>query len=533
MQRDRTAGGVSRRQVLRAAAAASVAPAIWSYAGAARAAAGHTRKNLESAEGARDLASYKLAISRMLALPPEDPHNWYRNAMVHFLDCPHMNWWFFPWHRGYLGWLEQTLRRYSDDPAFALPYWDWTATPRVPDAMFDGVLTPTDPAYLADFDAFDARFRPTMEGFWNAMTAAQREQQDRRGYATFDDFWTGANGIQPIFPARGDARALTRAKPDLDETTAANVSLATLRSSLSPVRLVSTATAPGFDSGVQANHHMVGGSVVSGMLEHLPHNSVHNDIGGVTINGFMANNMSPVDPVFFMHHGNIDRIWTLWNRKQEALGLSIEPEPADRAAFAAEQFLFFVDAKGNPVSETASGDYFAIGAFDYDYTDGSGAGFIPQLVAAAGAPTEAPPLTILDETFAVGDAALARSGAPQAAATPEPEFAQITIRPPAGHDNQHLLVFVGPAGQPVDTEVGAPGFVASIESFGAMGAMGHHDAMTFTVGLTDALARLRAAGMAVDAGLHVAVVAVENGRGAPVMEGSDEGLVTAVRLGAF
>ena len=34
-------------------------------------------------------------------------------------------------------------RQLSGDPEFALPYWDWTSAPRVPDVLFDDVLTPT------------------------------------------------------------------------------------------------------------------------------------------------------------------------------------------------------------------------------------------------------------------------------------------------------------------------------------------------------------------------------------------------------
>src|SRR5688500_756388 len=53
------------------------------------------------------IPSYKKAVSAMLALEPTDARNWYRQAMVHLLDCPHGNWWFLPWHRAYLGWFEQ------------------------------------------------------------------------------------------------------------------------------------------------------------------------------------------------------------------------------------------------------------------------------------------------------------------------------------------------------------------------------------------------------------------------------------------
>ncbi|MGC2222539.1 MAG: tyrosinase family protein [Methylocella sp.] len=45
-----------------------------------------------------------------------------------------------------------------------------------------------------------------------------------------------------------------------------------------------------------------------GTLERTPHNLVHNNIGG-----WMPSALSPRDPIFFMHHCNIDRIWAVWN----------------------------------------------------------------------------------------------------------------------------------------------------------------------------------------------------------------------------
>ncbi|MBK4734962.1 tyrosinase family protein [Noviherbaspirillum pedocola] len=43
-------------------------------------------------------------------------------------------------------------------------------------------------------------------------------------------------------------------------------------------------------------------------LESAPHNPVHNLIGG-----YMANiNTSPMDPIFYLHHCNIDRLWHAW-----------------------------------------------------------------------------------------------------------------------------------------------------------------------------------------------------------------------------
>ena len=85
--------------------------------------------------------------------------------MVHVLDCPHGNWWFLPWHRAYLGWFERICRELSGNQDFVLPYWDWTATPRVPAVMFEDVLdpnfvapTPTE-GYIGTLDAFKGALR--------------------------------------------------------------------------------------------------------------------------------------------------------------------------------------------------------------------------------------------------------------------------------------------------------------------------------------------------------------------------------------
>ena len=42
-------------------------------------------------------------------------------------------------------------------------------------------------------------------------------------------------------------------------------------------------------------------------LEYAPHNMLHNLIGGE-----MANMTSPRDPIFYLHHANIDRLWHAW-----------------------------------------------------------------------------------------------------------------------------------------------------------------------------------------------------------------------------
>jgi tyrosinase len=42
-------------------------------------------------------------------------------------------------------------------------------------------------------------------------------------------------------------------------------------------------------------------------FENAPHNTLHNLIGGV-----MPTMQSPIDPIFWLHHANVDRLWAAW-----------------------------------------------------------------------------------------------------------------------------------------------------------------------------------------------------------------------------
>src|SRR5947208_3096206 len=171
---------VTRRRFLLSTAAAAGAASVASLPLDAVAAtlaptpaappAKYTRYNAMSPGGQKALASYAIAIDKMLKLPPTDPHNWFRNAFVHMMDCPHGNWWFYVWHRGYLGYFEQTIRTLSGDSAFAMPYWDWTTLPQIPDSMFAGLLTPRDMAfepYTGNLSVFTSLVKPALTSYWN------------------------------------------------------------------------------------------------------------------------------------------------------------------------------------------------------------------------------------------------------------------------------------------------------------------------------------------------------------------------------
>jgi Common central domain of tyrosinase len=50
------------------------------------------------------------------------------SALVPPPPCPHNDITFLPWHRAYILKLERKLQIITGDPSFALPYWDWTTT---------------------------------------------------------------------------------------------------------------------------------------------------------------------------------------------------------------------------------------------------------------------------------------------------------------------------------------------------------------------------------------------------------------------
>jgi len=345
--------------------------------------------------GARMLASYARAVRAMLALPPEDPRNWYRHAMIHALDCPHGNWWLLPWHRGYLGWFEQICRELSGDPQFALPYWDWTADPQVPAGLFDGVLDPNHSAYIPSAADFETRFKSALANanYWTSPggTFESRSQYGQllaRGIR-FDadlmfDITTDPSGR--LFYEQPGARGVRREQPGFNSAARDAVSSATIRAALAAPDFLT------FASAKSSNHGTMAGFSV---LEGKPHNAVHRCVGSRDCNytesrGFMNDMLSSTYPIFYLHHANIDRLWDVWTRKQMRLGLPWQPNgfelrtdlPDDQKSaeerntdyfrWAREPMLFFVDSKGAPVSKTRGGDYESMAAFGYDYEPGSG-----------------------------------------------------------------------------------------------------------------------------------------------------------------
>jgi tyrosinase len=400
--------------------------------------------------------------------------------------------------------------------------------------MFDDVLTPTHEAFIGKYDEFRSTFekvvaradfwRPTFtDGAFDSHT--QYGQLLPRAMRFPGDLW-----FDIIDDPRGKfffdaihARGVTKERPELDERTAKSVSLPVLLDALSARDFLT------FASPKTMSHNAVGGY---GVLEGQPHNRVHNNVGGISfktigdftsktnVGGFMQNFLAPVDPIFFLHHANVDRLWDIWTRKQQALGYPILPDGYPKApgnsvpkgsdydVWSKEPFLFFVDSRGQPVTDTKAGDYAEIGEFDYDYEPGSGEETVQSIVATVRSvrrlPAEVanPIVTLAEPAFSTvpvhGTGLLER---PAVAESPR-LLAKITIAMAPFVHTDDLAVTIGGSGE-------SAGETIPLSIFGHHGA---HCPMLFTLPLSASVASLQSANrLAGDTPLKIGITYQSNG----------------------
>ncbi|HEY8698119.1 MAG TPA: tyrosinase family protein [Rhizomicrobium sp.] len=459
--------GFTRRYFLETGAAAAAASTL--PFGAARAAAKYVRYPVNTSEGQKMLDSYREAIAVMRDLGPQNPHNWFRNAFVHTYDCPHHNWWFLVWHRGYMGWFERTVRRYSKNQSFAFPYWDWSVAPRVPAGMFDGVLTPTDGSfgkYTSDEKTFQNFIGPSLEAYWTKLTDVQSKLLRERDMATTKELWEQVEK-RAMFAKTPFARYPSKDKPDLDDKTTDATSGSTVAA------IMKAPDFETFNSGQTKDHGQVSTDIAA--LEGTPHDLTHNFCGGAGLvpldqMGFMQDNLSPSDPLFFLHHANMDRLWHNWTQSQIAAGKPYKPKDIDK--FMTEPFPFFVDENGKALVDAKASDYFDIGRFDYEYAEPK------PVVVAARAPVPASLRGTVAGAMNKGVASLAVP--PGALAKDRVLVVHVTIPNPPTLDSprEFLVLANAPAGTTTATPA-SPYYVGAVAFFGFMPGMA--GATTFTV----------------------------------------------------
>ena len=225
------------------------------------------------------IAKYKKAIELMKALPDDDPRSFMQQADVHCAYCNgayhqvgfpdldlqvHNSWLFLPYHRYYLYFYEKILGKLINDPTFALPFWNWDAPAgmQMP-AMF---ADPNSPLY----DKLrDAKHQPPK-------------------LIDLDYNLTDSNDTN-------------------EQQISSNLSIM-YRQIVSSAKTTSLFMGAAYRAGDEPDPGQ-------GTLENIPHGPVHIWCGDRTQPNIedMGNFYSAArDPIFFSHHSNVDRMWTVW-----------------------------------------------------------------------------------------------------------------------------------------------------------------------------------------------------------------------------
>jgi tyrosinase len=261
-------------------------------------------------------------------------------------QCQHGSWFFLPWHRGYLIGFEKLIRstvQTLGGPAdWTLPYWNYFKTNQ-------NGLPP----------AFGSPDWPDGQGN-NPLFIEQRWGPDPQQPGTV---------FIPLDAV--DLNAMT--VPDFTG--------------------VASGGDPGFGGVDTGFEH---GGDTHGDLESQPHDQVHGLVGGEKLfpgvstrplPGLMsAPQTAGLDPIFWLHHANIDRLWEAWRRLDPAN--NSDPQQArwkDGPASLGQRSFVVPLANGTPW-EFTPGQMSDFASLDYTYSD-----FTPGDPLVAGMPGPARP----------------------------------------------------------------------------------------------------------------------------------------------
>jgi tyrosinase-like protein/polyphenol oxidase-like protein len=206
------------------------------------------------------VTGYAGTVRRMRERAPDDPTSWTYQAAIHgttttparnlWNQCQHATWYFLPWHRMFLYYFERIVRATVVETGGPT---DWTL--------------PYWNYCLGDQHAFlPEPFRAPASGAPDSLYVEERDPQLNSGEAGLPDY------------ATSPARALERP------------------------HFIGKAEFGGPTTGLEHSGE------TWGRLEVGPHNAVH-----VFVKGLMGSpETAALDPIFWLHHANIDRLWSEW-----------------------------------------------------------------------------------------------------------------------------------------------------------------------------------------------------------------------------
>ncbi len=214
---------------------------------------------------------------------------------------------FLPWHRLFIYKFEQEMARVLKNPKFRLPYWDWT------DHMEDRRL-----------DIFDAdiigkngtRTNRTVQMMVNGtLTDVVMAQFVEDG--SFNNF-THVIGINMTYLPHGLQRCFGCPLEPIPPGSGAHEFMDTdIPPELPMIREVTEMFAPPLYDGPPWNDATHEPPSFRNIIEGWQqvgcrlHNAVHLWVGGT----FRIVPISPNDPLFWLHHAFVDKLWDVWHRK--------------------------------------------------------------------------------------------------------------------------------------------------------------------------------------------------------------------------
>jgi tyrosinase len=419
------------------------------------------------------LDAYAKAVQVMKGREPTDPTSWTYQANMHgrfptdtiphgkteqellWSQCQHGSYFFLAWHRMYIYYFERIVRAaagaLTNGIDFALPYWDYAGAGR---------------------RKLPERFRLPADPSTNALYIAERD----------GDINNGAS-LVPQVVSNSAAFLLTRfnATP-----------------SFPPTRCFGGETAGPVH--FRRPH---------GALESQPHDVVHGALGGET--GWMGDpDMAGRDPIFWLHHANIDRLWEAWlhqgNNRQN---------PPD-GAWLDTKFTFF-DENRQKVTKTARDILNTQTQLSYRYEEPAQPSVVGAPEMAAPEPVGKPvvaaesvggPFAVKDDGNRLEMAVVneSRLATPPAAApgTPQPEFvvyiAGLEMRKRSSSGLFGVYLNLPPDATPASSEkylagvFSTFGFEAKHQHSAPSAPDGSADQGGHLIPVTEAVKRLQAAG---------------------------------------
>lgn len=234
------------------------------------------RKDINSLT-AEEIKTYADAIAAMRKLPASNPHSLAAQAKIHGDHCAHSTWTFLPWHRPYLSYFEETVRKVSGKEDFALPYWDWSASATIPRALAD----------------------------------------------TSSPLYDSTRQFQGLIAEEISAQAISA------------------------------------HLGITLWEDFMGSATAMGGIEGSPHASIHVAVGG----NMSAFSTTGLDPLFWLHHCNIDRLWQSW---MAANNIGAHPDAAQNTAWTNSTLSRFWD-RDQAAAQVLTGTTLDTRNYAYEY----------------------------------------------------------------------------------------------------------------------------------------------------------------------